>query len=702
MKKGIVHFLLCCSCSMILAQAPEKNFFFETRSSANTSHSEIRSAEQYDHHQSDRSDQLSHKRSSAEVIPFGYYLTVYSMLLDGQNQVSYHPDINSVIFIHRSHYYIQGISFDVSTDGGATWQLKNEISPDCAAGEAPALANKYPGATIYNPPGNTDPDQAFIVANGPALDPDAPGNWGYTFRISATLDGEHLDEQYYQTPDEPFDYHPLGIDYCSSGAMWDVSTTFNNTGNADLNDLNFDKYRINKITPNEAGTGFDYSTTTMEPDFYTYVPVGAANEENYAGLGWGVHFDPTGTIGYLVILGGLDDGPTTISPVIYKSDDAGESWNLLPVSDFSTLTTFEENTPPAWDGTRVPFFTNYDAVVDSNGVLQMITEFTGRTTTSTDPDSLYSIWQNYSGFTHLSVSDGSDWNANLLGYSNLLRDSLNCGYPELFAIPYRVQASRNSAGTRVFFTYTMTDSSYHTYHQAPDLMVTGYNVMTNEYTWTKNYSSGTDAEGEVYFPVVSPVTMDDGYGNYEIPVVFFQPTTDVFYLKGVTLTDEDFSPDAVADFGYYQLSSSVSFINNSAYALSYSWDFGDGSPVSTLEDPVHDYPSTGNYTVCLTASNQTSSDTSCELINIIGVENLLNDIWSISPVPAHDNLLIGCNCNLQIDHVQLTDLSGKTTTVPCQPAGDGFIADLTEIPSGQYLVSIWSEGQLWVKTLIVL
>ena len=31
----------------------------------------------------------------------------------------------------------------------------------------------------------------------------------------------------------------------------------------------------------------------------------------------------------------------------------------------------------------------------------------------------------------------------------------------------------------------MTDSSYHTYHQAPDLMVTGYNVMTNEYTWTK-------------------------------------------------------------------------------------------------------------------------------------------------------------------------------------------------------------------------
>ncbi|HQU77700.1 MAG TPA: PKD domain-containing protein, partial [Chitinophagales bacterium] len=207
---------------------------------------------------------------------------------------------------------------------------------------------------------------------------------------------------------------------------------------------------------------------------------------------------------------------------------------------------------------------------------------------------------------------------------------------------------------------------------------------------------------EVYFPVVSPVTMDDGYGNYEIPVVFFQPPADVFYLKGVTLTDEDFSPDAVADFGYYQLSSSVSFINNSAYALSYSWDFGDGSPVSTLEDPVHDYPSTGNYTVCLTASNQTSSDTSCELINIIGVENLLNDIWSISPVPAHDNLLIGCNCNLQIDHVQLTDLSGKTTTVPCQPAGDGFIADLTEIPSGQYLVSIWFEGQLWVKTLIVL
>ena len=33
-------------------------------------------------------------------------------------------------------------------------------------------------------------------------------------------------------------------------AILDVSTTFNNTGNANLNVLNFDKYRINKITPN--------------------------------------------------------------------------------------------------------------------------------------------------------------------------------------------------------------------------------------------------------------------------------------------------------------------------------------------------------------------------------------------------------------------------------------------------------------------
>jgi PKD repeat protein len=52
------------------------------------------------------------------------------------------------------------------------------------------------------------------------------------------------------------------------------------------------------------------------------------------------------------------------------------------------------------------------------------------------------------------------------------------------------------------------------------------------------------------------------------------------------------------------------FTNASTGAgLIYTWDFGDGSPVSNQANPVHTYTAVGNYTVTLTATNPAGSDT---------------------------------------------------------------------------------------------
>ena len=42
--------------------------------------------------------------------------------------------------------------------------------------------------------------------------------------------------------------------------------------------------------------------------------------------------------------------------------------------------------------------------------------------------------------------------------------------------------------------------------------------------------------------------------------------------------------------------------------LDYEWDFGDGSPVSTQKDPLHEYASPGAYEVTLTVSDTMSSN----------------------------------------------------------------------------------------------
>lgn len=66
----------------------------------------------------------------------------------------------------------------------------------------------------------------------------------------------------------------------------------------------------------------------------------------------------------------------------------------------------------------------------------------------------------------------------------------------------------------------------------------------------------------------------------------------------------------------------VSFTNTSktdpAYGtISYSWDFGDGTPVSTAINPVHQFPSIDVYTVRLTVTNDTCSYTISETINLV-------------------------------------------------------------------------------------
>ena len=47
--------------------------------------------------------------------------------------------------------------------------------------------------------------------------------------------------------------------------------------------------------------------------------------------------------------------------------------------------------------------------------------------------------------------------------------------------------------------------------------------------------------------------------------------------------------------------------------LTYEWNFGDGSPISTAAEPSHEYTKVGSYTVVLTATNEVGADVFSEL-----------------------------------------------------------------------------------------
>ena len=76
---------------------------------------------------------------------------------------------------------------------------------------------------------------------------------------------------------------------------------------------------------------------------------------------------------------------------------------------------------------------------------------------------------------------------------------------------------------------------------------------------------------------------------------------------------------------------------------SWSWNFGDGSPVSTEENPVHFYEQNGTYTVSLTITNEFGS-------NVLEKENYITiampDAPEISQIQACSNIPFEINLDL--------------------------------------------------------
>ncbi|RMG18113.1 MAG: PKD domain-containing protein [Bacteroidetes bacterium] len=101
----------------------------------------------------------------------------------------------------------------------------------------------------------------------------------------------------------------------------------------------------------------------------------------------------------------------------------------------------------------------------------------------------------------------------------------------------------------------------------------------------------------------SPLAMNLEQGQYTVTATDERGCTASLSVKiGNT-------PKPIADFSHNQADkdsvqfrhAKFDFRNLSVGATSYEWDFGDGSPLSTIEHPSHAYADTGTYMVVLTA-----------------------------------------------------------------------------------------------------
>jgi PKD repeat protein len=211
------------------------------------------------------------------------------------------------------------------------------------------------------------------------------------------------------------------------------------------------------------------------------------------------------------------------------------------------------------------------------------------------------------------------------------------GSPLSGCVPLTVNFTDESTGEIDTWEWNFGDGSPHSYVQNPSHEYTSGGDFTVSLTVTNAYGSDTETKTNYIHVDEAPVAAFVG-----------NPTTGCAPLT-VDFTDQ--STGAVT---------------------SWDWDFGDGTPHSSLQNPTHEYANAGDYTVTLTVSGPCGSDDEIKT-NYISVGATLIAEFSGSPTSGCATLT-----------VNFTDQSTGDITSWDWDFGDGTPHSGNQNPTHQY------------------
>jgi PKD repeat protein len=162
----------------------------------------------------------------------------------------------------------------------------------------------------------------------------------------------------------------------------------------------------------------------------------------------------------------------------------------------------------------------------------------------------------------------------------------------------------------------------------------------------------------------------------------------------------------VANFAYTDLLNgpSVQFSNNSTDGLLYTWNFGDGTPVSNESAPLHVFPASGTYPVELLVVNSCGA-------SILQIPVTVDDdgvatqapVWK-SKALLYPNPTGSGEAVLQLpilpDAVRLFDVNGRELWQALEPDTDTFQLNLQWLPAGLYAVQVIAGRELATFPLV--
>lgn len=539
--------------------------------------------------------------SNEPLLPFlGSSANAYGVLDATTTAVSANEACNLITMTHRDNNSNVGTCGSgayiaaYSTNNGATWD--STITLFCNSD--PVAGTRYPNGVIFNPAGNTTPSNAYDVVSGPYTNGNATtiswianvhgsvtfGNTNpigtYWDNDSAGVETENTGDLSFMSSSDDSTVHVIGEGYKENSAqtgftVWlgaVLSTGKFHGGLADSFVWSQQVFRPH-IVPGYAG--FNNSLSVYDSDAAPLMVPGTAWSQD-------------GKTGYVVIFANLDStgyNYYTDQPIVYKTVNSGQTWNMMPPFNFRTLPALTAHLETTLDsaGVKIPLWfafnttttpnqsavNNYDLTVDYQGNLHILGVVVSSVLCSPDSSFTVSFHANQDGYIYDVSTAGAGWNARLIDSmmtdpsNNAGAGSINTDWDSTSSTTYigfgnRLQASRTTDGKHVFCTWEddLTQSSPNQLI-FPDVYGEGYDVATSKAGQVYQFTNTTNN----YFLCVSDIALTTASGGdttYTIPctIAFPQETPDdgvepvnYFYLGNVVYNDtlgSDLSVPAVA------------------------------------------------------------------------------------------------------------------------------------------------------------